>query len=114
MMNRLFCLVAVIFVFSGFVAPENDSFPERLVQRLVQLVQRQPQEKVYLHTDRDHYDAGERVWFRAYLTNSVNHKRSDFSRYVYVELRDRQDSLYARVKLALRDSIFAGYMHLSK
>ncbi len=114
MMNKLFCLVAVVCVLSAFVAPENDSFPERLVQRLVQLVQRQPQEKVYLHTDRDHYDAGERVWFRAYLTNSVNHRRSEFSRYVYVELRDRQDSLYARVKLALRDSIFAGYMPLPK
>lgn len=113
-MNKLYCLIAAVLLLSGFIVQENDSFQEFWIQRMVQLAQRQPQEKVYLHTDRDHYDAGERVWFRAYLINSLNHRRSNFSRYVYVELRDRQDSLYARVKLALRDSIFSGYMPLPK
>ena len=73
-----------------------------------------PQEKVYLHTDRDHYEAGERVWFRAYLVNAVSHVPSDWSQFVYVELRDRQDSLFARVKVGLRDSVYAGYVPLAK
>ncbi len=114
MLNKFFCWVILVFVFCAFIVPGNDSFPDRLVQCMMEFVQHQPQEKVYLHTDRDQYDAGEKIWFRAYLTNSMNHKRSDFSRYVYVELRDCQDSLCTRVKLALCDSVFAGYMPLSE
>ena len=114
MKGKLFVLAGCLWVVWAFAAPEGDDVPRRFSQRLLEHVQRYPQEKVYLHTDRDHYEAGERVWFRAYLVNAVSHVPSDWSQFVYVELRDRQDSLFARVKVGLRDSVYAGYVPLAK
>lgn len=114
MMKKLIPLFLILFSCWAFYVPGNDSFPEQFMKRMLEFVSNRPQEKVYLHTDRDHYDAGDKVWFRAYLTNASNHTLSPLSRYVYVELRDRQDSLYSRIKIGYRDSVFAGYMPLPK
>lgn len=111
-MKKITLVLAVLIALCAFDLPENDSFPKQVFQKFLSMLQQRPQEKVYLHTDRDHYDVGDKVWFRAYLTNGYNHKESAMSRFVYVELLDRQDSLRARIKIPLRDSIFSGYMPL--
>lgn len=108
--NGLFLFV--LLALWAFSVPGTDSFPSRFFRQLLEVLRQRPQEKVYLHTDKDHYEAGDKVWFRAYLTNSFNHRLSDYSRFVYVELRDRQDSLYSRIKIGLRDSAFSGFMPL--
>lgn len=56
-------------------------------------------EKIYIQTDKPYYDAGETIWFKAYLMNSTTHKEVSKSKFVYVELIDKRDSLYARVKI---------------
>lgn len=111
-MKKIALTLSVLFVLCAFSLPVNDSYPKQVFRQLLNLIQQRPEEKVYLHTDRDHYDVGERVWFRAFLTNSFNHKASNMSRFVYVELRDRQDSLYCRIKVPVRDSVFYGYVPL--
>ncbi len=58
-----------------------------------------PQEKIYLHTDKNVYVAGEKIWFRAYLVNAASHKPANGSRYIYVELINPIDSLVRRVKI---------------
>lgn len=113
MMNKIICFAAVLVILSAFTAPKNDSFPVRFIHNFVEFIKKRPQEKVYLHTDRDHYEVGDKVWFRAYLTDFIDHREADYSRFVYVELRDRQDSLYARVKISLQDSVYAGFLPLS-
>ena len=85
-MKKLILTIAVLVVLWSFGVPENDSYPVKVFRGLLTFVQQRPQEKVYLHTDRDHYEAGEQVWLRAYLTNAVTHQASTLSRYVYVEL----------------------------
>ena len=59
-----------------------------------------PQEKIYVHTDKPYYISGERIWFRAYLADAINHVPSPASRYVYVELINPLDSIVTRVKKA--------------
>lgn len=113
-MKKIIIGLVLIVTCWGFTQVEPDSFPTKLINRMLSLVKWQPQEKVYLHTDRDHYEVGDKVWFRAYLANAINHKPSDLSRYVYVELVDRQDSVYNRVKVGMQDSVYAGYMPLGK
>ncbi len=98
----------------AFTIPEIATFREQLFQRLVTWIQKIPQEKVYLHTDRDHYEVGERIWFRAYLINATDNRPSCLSGFVYVELRDMQDSLLIRQKIAMRDSVFEGYIPLDR
>ncbi len=109
---RKYLLAFVVYAGFAFSLQEDTDFPDRFVRQMLLWVKHYPQEKVYLHTDRDHYEAGDKIWLRAYLTNSCTHQLSALSSYVYVELRDRQDSLYTRIKLGRRDSVFAGYMPL--
>ena len=104
----------IILLIWAFALPEKGDFTYFFNKRLLDWVQRYPQEKVYLHTDRDHYEVGDKVWFRAYLLNAVAHTPSEWSRYVYVELRDLRDSLYARVKIAPQEGVYAGYLPLTK
>ena len=104
----------IILLIWAFALPEKGDFTYFFNKRLLDWVQRYPQEKVYLHTDRDHYEVGDKVWFRAYLLNAVAHTPSEWSRYVYVELRDLRDSLYARVKIAPQKGVYAGYLPLTK
>lgn len=111
--NRLL-LVLLLFAGFAFTLPGTGTFQDRIFRQLVTWVKKIPQEKVYLHTDRDHYEAGDRIWFRAYLTTAADNRLSDLSRFVYVELRDMQDSLCVRQKIAKRDSVFEGYMPLDK
>lgn len=71
------------------------------------------EEKVYLHTDKPYYSAGENIWFKAYLVKAINNAPAAYSKYIYVELINRLDSVVTRVKVK-KDSIgtFAGYIKL--
>jgi hypothetical protein len=72
-----------------------------------------PQEKIHLHTDRDVYVPGEKIWFKAYLVDALNHLSATNSRYIYVELISPADSLINRVMIRPVDSLFFGYLPLT-
>lgn len=73
------------------------------------------QEKIYLHTDKSFYLAGENIWYKAYLVEALKNRPSDKSSFVYVEMIDRNDSVLIRQKLK-KDSVngFYGNIPLSK
>src|SRR4051812_17718619 len=54
-----------------------------------------PQEKLYLHFDRSVYNAGETIWFKAYLFSGIN--LSSISKTVYAELVDDKGNILQRV-----------------
>jgi TonB-dependent SusC/RagA subfamily outer membrane receptor len=45
-------------------------------------------QKIYLHTDKSKYFAGDRIWFRTYLLDGITHIPDTRSQHVYVELVD--------------------------
>lgn len=72
-----------------------------------------PQEKVYLHTDKPYYNAGEEIWFKGYLVNASTLIPNTKSQFIYVELIDNSDTVVTRVKIK-KDSLgFAGNIKLS-
>jgi hypothetical protein len=73
-----------------------------------------PQEKLHLHTDRDLYVPGEKIWFKAYLADAATGQTAMRSRYVYVELISPTDSLVSRVMIRPDENgLFHGYLFLS-
>lgn len=107
-------ILAVIFIIvTAFTIEQPTDLVKKISSRFLLKLATYPQEKVYLQTDKPHYVAGEKVWFRAYLLNAITHTFSNQSRYVYVELVNREDSVLQRVKIARRDSVFQGYLPLS-
>ena len=69
-----------------------------------------PQEKIHLHFDKPQYISGERIWFRAYITDAVSHAPSPVSRYLYVELISPLDSIVSRVKIQQEDYRYHGHI----
>lgn len=113
-MKKFFCILAMAIVACAFTLPVNDPFATNILRNFLLRAKVQPQEKIYLHTDRDHYQAEDKIWFRAYMLDAVTHKPSENSRYVYVELVDRLDSVRQRVKISGTDSVYSGYIPLPK
>lgn len=44
---------------------------QSLEKRITEFFARNPQEKIYLQTDRHYYLAGDSVWFRAHLADAA-------------------------------------------
>ena len=68
-------------------------------------------EKVYLHTDKNNYVAGEKIWMRAHVVNGTSHAPMKHSRYVYATLQDPFLKTVANVRM-LADTLGYIYGHI--
>lgn len=73
-----------------------------------------PQEKLHLHTDRDCYVPGEKIWFKAYVADAATHQHSTRSRYVYAELISPTDTLIYRVMVRPEEDMYYGYIPITE
>ena len=73
-----------------------------------------PQEKIHLHIDRDKYVPGEKIWFKAYVTDALTHSFPTYSQYVYVELISSSDVLVNRVMINKENGMFYGHLLLTE
>jgi hypothetical protein len=84
-----------------------------LIKRFENYNQSHPQEKVHLHLDKPYYAAGDNIWFKAYLTNSLTSGPSTISGILNVELLDQKDSLIQQMKLPVISGVSWGNISLS-
>lgn len=70
-----------------------------------------PQEKVYVHTDRNCYLGGDTIWLRGYVADAVTHQPVSVSKYLYVDLASPSDSTL-RVKIKEELGVYSGYIPL--
>lgn len=114
MMKLIFSFTLLILSGTLISAPKksNPTFSQLITNQFANQCAVFPQEKLYLHTDKPYYSAGEDMWFKAYLVNATSHISTSLSRYVYIELISKLDSVLYRVKIK-KDSIgFAGHIKL--
>ena len=71
-----------------------------------------PQEKIYVQTDKPYYSAGEDLWFKGYLVNETTLEPTTLSQFIYVELSDKKDSVFYRVKIKRNSFGFDGHLKL--
>ncbi len=92
----------VLLIAGAFSFTQKDNDPvEKLVAALQKWTETQPQEKIYLHTDKPYYMVGDTIWFKAYVTIGSKHQLSALSGAVYVDLYNEADSLAQSLKLPL-------------
>ena len=69
----------------SFFSINNQLHAQVPIDSLVtELGEKFPQEKVYLHFDKNYYNAGETIWFKAYLT--ADNLATPLSKTLYAEL----------------------------
>lgn len=105
-MVMIFCGINIIFA------------QEKLIQRLNAINEKlvvQYNEKVFVQTDRDLYELGDTINVRAFLfSNSLNNEDLQKSRFVYIDLVDKDGVVKNREKI-LYDSLsnsFMGYVRM--
>ena len=83
-----------------------------LLSRILRQVQLFPQEKTYVFTDAESYQAGQRIHLRVFLVNAVVHQMDSMSHYVYVELLNSEHLVVKRVRLIRSDQGFVGHIDI--
>jgi len=69
-------------------------------------------EKVFAHTDKNFYLAGEIVWFKLYVVNSDDNKPIDLSKVAYVEILDKDQKSVLQAKIALEKGTGSGSLYI--
>jgi hypothetical protein len=123
--QRLLTGSLILILLAGLCAFVNlDDDPLANIKRqLNKWTNEQPIEKVYLHLDKPYYAAGDDIWFKVYAVSGSEHRLSNISGVVNIELVDERDSVKRSVKLvlnhgtadgdfALPDTLNAGNYHI--
>jgi hypothetical protein len=86
-----------------------------LVRRFEKSGRDMAREKIYLHTDKNFYLAGEIVWFKVYNVDAGTHLPSVLSKTCYIEILDRSKKpvLQAKVELSANGGSGSFYLPLS-
>jgi hypothetical protein len=70
------------------------------------------QEKLFVHTDKNFYVAGEIVWMRVYDVDAYFHRPLAISSIAYVEILDRNNKSLLQAKLSLKNGDGDGSIYL--
>lgn len=85
-------------------------FAQSVDQVVSYQLQQNPQEKIYIHYDKNNYVTGDTIWFKAYLFAGSG--RSHAGKNFYMELLDEKGKLLNRLTAPIFESTASGNMVL--
>lgn len=107
----LLSVIALILLTALAFKPDSGVL-EELLKKLRQYHADRPQEKIYVHHDKPFYAAGDDLWFKAYVMEASLHQLDSQSRVVYVELLDKNKTIFMRKMLYAAGGLTFGDFHL--
>jgi hypothetical protein len=111
-MKTLRCLLFLYGVLvAGLTYAQTDS--TFIGHAAAALAKQLPTEKVYLHLDKQSYNFGDTVWYKAYVVIGQHHQLSALSGVLYVELISPNDTLVTRQTLKLTAGVAIGDIPLA-
>ncbi|MBW6497059.1 MAG: TonB-dependent receptor plug domain-containing protein [Bacteroidales bacterium] len=105
----LFSLFLIISL-SGFSQQSERAL--KLLENLQRFEVDYPQQKVFLHLDREEYLAGENIWYKVYLVNATDHNPDTLSTSVNVELFNVDGQAVALQLVRMQNGIGYGQITL--
>ena len=94
----------------GLTSFSQSSLEETLIQYRTTFLP----EKIYVHTDKNIYAAGETIWMALYLLDGQTHRPGTWSVVARVELRDSQQKPISELKLFALPGFASGSIELPK
>lgn len=105
-------IAIVVVLLVGFsYAP--DIRIEKILHQLELFRLTRTQQKVYLHTDKNTYIAGENIWVKAYVVNASDFSHDSISKEVYVDFIDYSNRQIHTEILRNKGGLAEGYFSLS-
>jgi hypothetical protein len=109
-LNIIICLIIVV----GFTETCTAQTFDPAVLRDNYNMQRQGvfAERIYAHTDKELYVAGEIAWFKLYCVNSIDFRPVNLSKVAYVEILDATNKPVEQAKIEMLELGGAGSFYL--
>ncbi|MDQ6813744.1 MAG: TonB-dependent receptor plug domain-containing protein [Bacteroidota bacterium] len=118
--KSLLFLLGYFAIFSLRAQDIEQNFLDSIAGRLITEVRKNGRPQALLETDKTIFKAGESIWFRSFLVNSISHKVTRQSKYLFVDIVNDKDSVVSSVlldgsrqqlnsKIALPATISPGY-----
>lgn len=109
------CLCLISY-YSSYAQVLDKTANNRLVIQHELLASKQLKENIYIHTDKDIYEPGEDLWFKAYILNANDLKTSLNTSTVFVELikqeKDTENSIVKEIYSA-QNGFASGHLFLA-
>jgi len=70
------------------------------------------QEKLFVHTDKSSYTAGELIWFKIYYVDGIDHQPLNLSKVVYIEVLDNNHNAVMQAKIAMKNGSGSGSLYI--
>src|ERR1700729_2956503 len=99
-MNKIFGFIALIFLFPPVLSAQ------KIDSMMAVYANNYPQEKVYVQFDKNLYNPGETIWFKAYVFSG--NLPSSLCKNFYTELLDADGNMLQRKIAPLYESTAAG------
>jgi hypothetical protein len=98
------------FLFFGFLTFSQKKSIDNLPQEFAQFHAKALQEKLYVHTDKTFYLAGEIIWFKLYAADGLLHQPLSMSGIAYVEIIDNNHRPLLQAKMNMDEGTGNGSM----
>lgn len=94
--------LSLLFILLLFNMPIHGQGPLTTIPRqFKQYGSNTPLEKMYVHTDKNFYVAGELLWFKIYNVDGALYQPADLSKIAYIEILDRDNKPVMQAKIPL-------------
>ena len=95
------CIHLLLLQFA--TSAQENGIVQNLQIKFNEYQQQSIQEKIFVHTDKNFYVAGEIIWFKLYNTDASFHLPIDISKVGYVEVIDRNNKPILQAKIELKN-----------
>jgi hypothetical protein len=95
-------------------ASDRSTFPDTPEDKLEWYNKFFPMEKVFLHTDKYIYKAGETIWFKAYITAHAGERLPLYSNDLYIKLLDQQSGEMIYRRYPIVENRVSGFLVLPR
>jgi hypothetical protein len=106
------CAGLFVFLLGAGLIYAQDPLSENLQQQFHQYQSAAPQEKLFVHTDKTFFLAGETLWFKVYAVDASFHKPLGTSRIAYIEILNKDLKPVVQSKVSMTDGNGSGSLTL--
>jgi len=96
-------IIFVVMFFSAQLCVGQNDFSSNLNSRFTAFNRENFQEKLFVHTDRSLYIAGEIIWFKIYSVDASLNQPLDLSKVSYIEILDKNHGQILKAKINMKN-----------
>ena len=108
---KIISLAALLFASISMASAQKNEW-DTLTGKFIEYRTATLQEKIFIHTDRSFYIAGETIWFTAYYVDGHLHHPLDLSKVAYLEIVDKDKTVQIQTKIELKNGLGKGYLEI--